>query len=134
MVEMNKKCVKTGESGRIQIYHVPNAKEASKHPFSNNNVSPTQGQNAENEGNWGKTRKKFARCARRANILSNISTTPSFIRLISNFLYADDRKRPGLHYRPGYCSTVPKIIVTQQHNFSEEGYWFLIHLCVTVRV
>ena len=35
MVEMSKKWVKT------QIHHIPNAKEASKYPFPNNNDAPS---------------------------------------------------------------------------------------------
>ena len=40
---------------KIQIYHIPNAKEASKYPFSNDNGSPTRGQKVGvNGGNRGK--------------------------------------------------------------------------------
>ena len=50
---------------KIQIYHIPNAKEASKYPFSNNNGSPTRGQKMEGNGrNWGKRGEKFARRAK----------------------------------------------------------------------
>ena len=38
MVETSKKWKKIGETWvRIQIYHIPNVKEASKYPLSNNN-------------------------------------------------------------------------------------------------
>ena len=70
MVEMSKKCVKKGENP----YHIPNAKEASKYPFSKNNAN-TGTKVAENGGNWGKIRGKFARRARRANVLSHVITS-----------------------------------------------------------
>ena len=38
MVEMSKKWMTNGSNWvRIQIYHIPNVKEASKYPLSNNN-------------------------------------------------------------------------------------------------
>ena len=62
---MSKKCVK---KVKIQIYHIPNVKEASKYPFSNNNGSPTRGQKmGGNGGNRGKIGERFAW---HANVLS----------------------------------------------------------------
>ena len=52
---------------KIQIYHIPNAKEASKYPFPNNNVSPTRGQKMRKMGGLREIRGKFAQ---HANVLS----------------------------------------------------------------
>ena len=70
-----KKCVKKGENGwnwvKIQTYHILDAKEASKCPFSNNNRSPTRGQTMGKEGeNWGEIGKNFARRAQHTTVLS----------------------------------------------------------------
>ena len=53
-------CEKGCKWVKIRIYHIRNAKEASKYVFSNNSGSPTRGQKmGGNGGNWGNIGEKF---------------------------------------------------------------------------
>ena len=68
MVEMGKKCVKKGENPNIPY---PQRERCIKiSVFKQHRVPNTGTKNAENGGNRGEIRGKFAWHARRANILS----------------------------------------------------------------
>ena len=78
---MSKTCVKKGENPNIP--HPQCERSIKISVFKQQRVPNTGTKNAENGGNWGKIRGKFARRARRANVLSmphtnsGVPTTPT---------------------------------------------------------